>query len=185
MQTNKIMFTALMSAFGFVLNFLALPVAPNINLIWGEIPIYIVAVTAGPLYGAIAAIIGQAYTIILWGPGAVGQMGLYAILAVMLYYLTARIRLTAAVIVSYLVMFEPGMWLIWRVWQGWPMESMYIVLPKVLLNALLIAVIVEGILSSERVRRLIPDGDRYDPKRYGLVFRKAGLPGPSPLSRAA
>ncbi len=154
----------LLGVVGYALNLLAAPLLPGLQLLFGAVPAFVVAVAFGAGPGALAGAIAGARTVFLWGhPYA---LVLLALEAATVGLLRARLRPAWAVGVF---------WLLFGFWAGMISYSTVLAVPwfestiailKQVLNGLLNALLAEALLLPAPVRRAIELPSRPMVRQY-------------------
>ncbi len=155
---------ALLGGVGFVLNLPAVPLLPGLQLLFGAVPAYIVAVAFGAGPGALAGAIAGARTLFLWGhPYA---WVLLALEAATVGLLRRWLRPVWAVGLFWLVV---GFWaglLSYGTIMDVPWFEALIAVLKQVLNGLLNALLAEAVVLVTPVRRAMGLADRPTVRQY-------------------
>lgn len=165
---HLVVFTAIGTALAYILNMIAIPVGPHINLIFGDIVAFLIVMTLGPLWGVIAGCVSKVYTIILWGhPWAVFTTFFHAIACA---YLARRIRPFWAFNITTWFVYIPIMYPTHIFGSGYPVWLMHWIAVKVIANNIFDGFIIELLLALPVVQKLIPGWK--PPEKVGLFFWK-------------
>ncbi len=154
----------LLGLLGYALNLLAVPLLPGLQLLFGAVPVYVVAVAFGAGPGALAGAIAGARTLSLWGhPYA---LALLTFEAATVGLLRGRLRPVWAVGVFWLVVGFWGGMLTYGAIMDVPWFEATISVLKQLLNGLLNALLAEAVLLVAPLRRTIPLRGRPTVRQY-------------------
>lgn len=154
LNVKKAIWTALLGALGCILTMLAIPVGPDININLYVIAGIMVGATCGPLLGALGGGLGALYTPVLWGWfGAIPYnmiLGLGAGLATRF-----GMRPTVGVVIAYLVAQPTEMWMAYKI-LGMPLQVQLIGVGSTALQAAIVLVIVEAVISVPQLSKRLP-----------------------------
>jgi len=150
---HLVVFTAIAAALGYLLNMIAIPVGPHVNLVFGDIITGLTNITLGPLWGIIAHSVASIYTIILWGHAAryVAGIPYFIIMAA----LARRIRPFWAFVIPDYVVYVPIMW-VYQFYIGYPVWLLWWITIKHMANTVFDAFIIEALLGLPVVQKVIP-----------------------------
>lgn len=175
------LYIAIWAAIGNIASLFAIPVGPNIHINLYVISGIAVGATMGPIAGFVAGFLGALYTIVLWGhPYATIFSGLYGLTVGLLCAKKPGIRATLITIfpayfpvsVAWSLISLYGPWSI----MGLPMANFWLGRVTTFLQALAAGLIVDALLSSRRVRSLIPP---YSVQVSDWVRKRAWLMNPA------
>jgi len=169
-------YTALMGAVGMIFTLIAIPVAPGTHLNLYVFSGIIVGASCGILLGAIAGIIGQLYTPILWGhpwcfilTGPVGAL---------IGWLCTKLGLRPLISteIAYWTLGLVCNWLVLNVFLGLPWAYTWLIGFWIVgADYTLAAILVEALLTVPSVRRRVPKVPISGPD---FVKRSSILPNP-------
>lgn len=155
------LYIAIWAAIGNIASLFAIPVGPNIHINLYVISGIAVGATMGPLAGFIAGFLGALYTIVLWGhPYATVFSALYGLSVGLLSARRPGIRVTLITIIPayFPVSFAWSLVSLYGPYSimGLPMTNFWLGRVTTFLQALAAGIIIDALLSSRRVRSLIP-----------------------------
>jgi predicted membrane protein len=165
---HLVVFTAITAALGYLLNMIAIPVGPHINLVFGEIVTALPNITVGPLWGVIAHSVASVYTIILWGHASYYVAGIPYFIA--MAALSRRIRPFWSIMITLFVVYFPLMWWYQYYIVGYPVWLLWWIIVKRIANTAFNAFIIEAMLGLPIVQKVIPGWKA--PEKVGFFFWK-------------
>ena len=122
----------LAGALGFGLNFLALPVMPNVQFLFGAVPVLVVALAFGPGPGALAGAIAAAATVLLWGHPVAWVI--FTLEAAVIGALAGRVGPLLAALIYWTCLGAPILWVGYHMWLGLSAPVVLPILLKQVLN---------------------------------------------------
>lgn len=168
---------ALLGAVGYALNLLAVPLLPGLQLLFGAVPAFLVAIAYGPAPGALAGAIAGARTLFLWGH-PYGWI-LLAVESAVVGLLRSRTRPVFAVALFWFPLGLAFGLVSYGALMGVPWFAATIAILKQVLNGLVNGLLAEALVLATPLRRLL--GLRQRPRVRQYLGVLAALSSAVPL----